>query len=179
MTKNFRLKKCEIQKFHENKISYQKKKLLENFKMKLSELIELIKEELDQAKIGDDELSDKRSMGPNPTFKKVEDELDSDRPDYAGGKEAIDKMQASRAEENESSENLSPSEEEKTEDRKTVVLMTKFGHVPLYKAIIDAKNKEEVITALNKLTKDKGFNAATYFLNYYKRLGADLDTGTL
>ncbi len=147
--------------------------------MKLSELIVLIKEELNQSKIGEDELSDKRSMGPNPTFQKVEDELDSDRPDYAGGKEAIDKMQASRAEENESEDNLAPSEEEKTEDRKTVVLMTKFGHVPLYKAIIDAKNKEEVITSLNKLTKEKGLYAATLFLNYYKRLGADKDTGTI
>ena len=179
MTKNFRLKKCEIQKFHENKISYKKKKLLENFKMKLSELIELIKEELDQAKIGDDELSDKRSMGPNPTFQKVEDELDSQRPEYTGGKKSIDKMQDSHAEENELEDNLAPSEEEATEDRKTVVLMTKFGHIPLYKAIIDADNKEKVITALNKLTKEKGFNAATYFLNYYKRLGADKDTGAL
>lgn len=147
--------------------------------MKLSEFKKIVLEELNQSKIGEDDLSDKRSMGPNPTFQKVEDELDSDRPDYAGGKEALDKMQASRAEENDSEDNLAPSEEEKTEDRKTVVLMTKFGHIPLYKAIIDASNKEEVISSLNKLTKEKGLYAATLFLNYYKRLGVDKDTGTI
>lgn len=147
--------------------------------MKISYLIELIREELDQAKIGDDDLSDKRSMGPNSTFKKVEDELDSDRPDYAGGKHSLEKAEDSRGEENDLEDNLPPSEDDTTEDRKTVVLMTKFGHIPLYKAIIDASDKDKLITALNKLTKEKGFNAATYFLNYYKRLGADKDTGAL
>jgi len=148
--------------------------------MKLSYLIELIKEELAQAKIGEDEFSDKkRSMAPNPTYQKVEDELDSQRPEYTGGKHSQEKAEDSRCEENDLDANLAPSEEEATEDRKTVVLMTKFGHVPLYKAVIDAKNKEDVIAALNKLTKEKGLHAATYFLGYYKRLGADKDSAAI
>lgn len=167
--------------------------------MKLSELITLINEELDkldisgeakvgkdlavsekgeQDDIGDDDLSKKdRSMAPR--YQEVEDELEDKRPDYSGGKVAIEKMQDSHAEENEEEDNLPPSEDEPTEDRKTVVLMTKFGHIPAYKAIIDAENKEDIITALNKLTKERGFNAATYFLNYYKRLGQDKDTASL
>lgn len=135
--------------------------------MKLSYLIELIQEELAELHSGQALATDN---GYNKKWKDTEDELDKPRPDYEDYSK--DKAADSRGEANDLENNVPPSEDTVTPDRKTTVLMQKFGHDPLYKAIIDAPDKDAVITALNKLTKEKGLYAATYFLNYYKRLGA-------
>ncbi len=147
--------------------------------MKLSELTEMIREILAEHEVYADDTAKKEletgqalatDSDYNKKWKDTEDELDLSRPDYQDY--SRDKAADTRGEANDLEANIPPSEDEATPDRKTAVLMQKFGHNPLYKAIIDASDKEAVVTALNKLTKEKGFHAAVYFLNYYKRLGA-------
>lgn len=136
--------------------------------MKLSYLIELIQEELAELHSGQSLASDENEYAKAP--KDAESKLEAPRPDYEDY--SRDKAADTRGEANDLEDNVPSSEDKTTPDRKTTVLMQKFGHDPLYKAIIDAPDKTAVVTALNKLTKEKGFHSAVFFLNYYQRLGA-------
>lgn len=154
--------------------------------MKLSKLTEMIREILaEQDVYADDTAKKELETGQalatdsdyNKKWKDTEAELDKPRPDYQ--EYSRDKAAATQGEANDLEDNIPPSEDETTPDRKTAVLMQKFGHDPLYKAIIDAEDKEAVVVALNKLTKEKGLYAATYFLGYYKRLGAGSNSAAI
>lgn len=64
-----------------------------------------------------------------------------------------------------------------TPPRKLTVLMQAYGADENYKAVMEAKDQNDLTKALEKCVEVHGLAQVDEFLNYYKRIGQASNTG--